>query len=173
MLTSCGWVAGLDEFDLEEARQVSGNGCSVVDEPEGAAPACGDVELLDRGKYGDYEAATFSFEHATRDPTPEVRNDWDLKLELGEFDVRMVTDDQSWIADLGDVPLRDLPATTEPTGTGVTAILGHAYMVRTSDSDSRLYSAFEVTSLTPGDRVTISWVRSPNPDCFALPPCAR
>jgi hypothetical protein len=139
---------------------------------EEAAPrgvlTSGTVTLLSRAKYSDYEKATFSFEHGIRDDPGlrRTRNDWELLYGSGgdTFDVRMVTDDRSVIVDLGEKALVDItalpafPAYKEGVTTRVAAIDGHAYAVRTRDTESDHVSVFRVAKLVPGDQCTIEWV---------------
>ena len=139
-----------------------------------AAPFDGRAVLLSRRGHGDYEKATFSFEHGTRDgSTGLVRNDWDVEFGNGQdvFSVTMVVDDRSRIqdlgpltwAELGDTDLPDLPAYPQPTREEpVPAVVGHMYLVHTADRDSNLLAVFRVEELVPGDSVSITWKRLPN-----------
>ncbi|MFI5402300.1 MAG: hypothetical protein ACHQ1G_05135 [Planctomycetota bacterium] len=145
----------------------------VVVAGEEAAPprgtlTSGTVTLLSRQKYNDYEKATFSFEHGIRDD-PGLRrthNDWELEYGNGgdTLNVLMVTDDRSVIVDLGEKALADItalpafPAYKEGVTTRVAAIEGHAYAVRTRDTESDHVSAFRVVKLLAGDQCTIEWV---------------
>ncbi len=132
------------------------------------------VTLLSRGKYKDYEKATFSFQHGLRDdPQNVTRNDWDLLFGNGGdvFDVTMVTDDRSRIRDLGAIDMESLetipklPAYEEPKREkSVPAVVGHVYMVHTKDSDSDLYALFRVEWLEPGDSCVIRWKVVPSPE---------
>lgn len=126
------------------------------------------VTLLSRGKYNDYEKATFSFEFGIRDD-PGLRrthNDWELEYGNGgdTFNVLMVTDDRSVIVDLGAkgfdeiTALPAFPAFREHVTTRAGAIEGHAYAVRTRDGGSDHVSLFRVVKLLPGDQCTIEWV---------------
>jgi hypothetical protein len=128
----------------------------------------GTVTLLSRQKYNDYEKATFSFEHGIRDDPGlrRTRNDWELEYGNGgdTFSVLMVTDDRSVIVDLGATGLADIaalpafPAHKPNVTTRADAIEGHAYAVRTRDTESDHVSVFRVVKLVPLDQCTIEWV---------------
>ncbi len=118
--------------------------------------------LCDRGYYLDYERATFSFLHGTRDdPAPQiVRNDWDIYFTSGRFRVDIVTDDQSVIADLGELSPRDFGRLSQfPTEfAGDCAIAeGHAYYIGTRDTDSDLATVIFVRSHEPGRTCEFDW----------------
>ncbi|GMV83122.1 MAG: hypothetical protein AMXMBFR7_43060 [Planctomycetota bacterium] len=133
--------------------------------PEGLQTAT----LYARGKHGDYEKATFSFEHGLRDDYfGIIKNDWDLEYGNGqndELNVCTVTDDRSALLDLGPRewsnvgPLPALPPGPPTTGVGpnMPAKLGHMYLVRTLDTNTDLYAIFRVDGLIPNDRMSISW----------------
>ena len=118
--------------------------------------------LYARSEFHDYERATYSFEHATRDdPDGVVRNDWDLEFQGRQFNVRMVTDDTSEIVDLGEMswadvagggPLPQRYAWTAP----VHAF--HVYLVRTRDSESALTTLLRVKALDPDLHVALEWI---------------
>jgi RNA polymerase sigma-70 factor (ECF subfamily) len=139
---------------------------------------CEPAELFDRSRWGDYEKATFSFEHGVRDDsTGVVRNDWELQLERDAFDVRMVVDDASLIVDLGERPiealasgeLRDLEALVGAAasanrraregraGERAKVALGHTYFVWSLDTETDLASAFEVVDLVPQSHCLLDW----------------
>ena len=137
------------------------------------------VELLSRSAHGDYEKATFSFEHGIRDDPDlaRTRNDWCLEFGNGGdfFNVSMITDDRSRIEDLGratwpEIDLRGLPALPaylQPTrDPQVRALPGHVYLVHAADPDTNLYALFRVDDLAPDDRCRISW----RPTTAAAPP---
>lgn len=147
--------------------------CLVALAGEGAAPprgtlTSGTVTLLSRAKYNDYEKATFSFEHGIRDDPglQRTRNDWELEYGNGgdSLGVLMVTDDRSVIVDLGATGLGDIaalpafPAFQPHVTTRADAIEGHAYAVRTRDTESDHVSVFRVVKLVPADQCTIEWV---------------
>ena len=138
---------------------------AAADRPPSGELALGRATLLSRSKHNDYETATFSFEHGIRDDVDlrVSRNDWELQYGNGGdwFDVRMITDDQSTIRDLGVfVSWSSLPTTTQDLGEdGQRAPVqpGHVYLVHTLDSDSDHTSVFRVAEFVAGDRVTIEW----------------
>ena len=79
-------------------------------------PRCGTATLKARTTFDDYEAATISFRHATVAEDGQVNNDWDLLFgndqdsDRDQFTVNMVTDDRSFIVDLGQLPsICDVP----------------------------------------------------------------
>lgn len=147
-------------------------------------PWRGQATLLARSTHDDYEAATFSFEHATVIDSELVRNDWDLLFgndrdpDRDEFRVNTVTDDRSFIVDLGAIDLDAVPETVDPdehpVGTFgehdcVPVVCGHTYLVRTRDTETRQVAAFRVIAHHLNDSVTLRWVRSPLPDRYVLP----
>jgi hypothetical protein len=154
-------------------------------EPSPAVPCAGEATLEARALHGDTVKATLSFEHATVEEDGAVNNDWDLlygnDLEPGLdlFTVNTGTDDRSWIVDLGPLPsLADVPAEVDPARFGagrwgehddVPVVLGHVYLVRTVDENSRLFAAFRVTAHDVDRSVTLRWFRSADPERFALP----
>jgi hypothetical protein len=124
-----------------------------------------------------YAPACYSFQYATQD-VDVTNNDWDVLYYMDAFHVLTVVDDESVVVDLGEVDLRDLPATIDlsqyPTDDDglhdrVPALLGHTYWVRTLDGDSRLVAAFTVRALDPQVGVQIEWVRSLSADEMTLP----
>jgi hypothetical protein len=147
-------------------------------------PRTGTAFLTARTLWDDYEAATVSFEHAATWDDGYVYNDWDLLFgndyepEEDLFSVNMVVDDESYIVDLGDVTLCDVPLVVEPdayepgmygTHDNIPVACGHAYVVRTVDSDTRQVAAFIVQTHDLNQFVSIAWYRSPDPDRF-IPP---
>lgn len=120
------------------------------------------AELLDRTFYDDYERATYSFQHGLRDD-PELaltRNDWDIEFQRGRFDVRMVTDDNSLVADLGALePLaldRVMLADHEP-GERAQVVQGHVYFLWSIDSDTDLACLVVVREHDVGKRCLLDW----------------
>jgi hypothetical protein len=125
----------------------------------------------------NYPTSAFSFEFATQDPNITY-NEFDVMYEADLFQVNLVGGDESFIVDLGDVALRDVPATVDPNdyalgGWGehddVQAQIHHTYFVRSIDGAGRLVAAFRVVGLQPGVRVTIEWIRSTDPDQMVVP----
>jgi hypothetical protein len=125
----------------------------------------------------EYWRALYSFELGTNDPE-EVRNDGDLQYSSNMLVVNTVVDDESFIVDLGELPLDAVPpevdATNYPTGNWgehdfIQAVVHHTYVVRTIDGNTRQWAAFELTSVVPSDRITLTWIRSPDPETLVVP----
>ncbi|MFH2006751.1 MAG: hypothetical protein ABI333_09215 [bacterium] len=155
----------------------------TADRPCPAAPARGGAILVARTTYDDYQGATLSIEHAVVADEGEVRNDWDLLFgndqdpELDLFTVNMVTDDRSFIVDLGIVDLRELPETVDPDDfpTGVfgehddlPVHVGHVYVIRTVDSDTVQYAVVKVLAHELNHSVQLDWYRSWEPNRLVL-----
>lgn len=164
--------------------------CDPVACPEGSTTNrfSGTVTLESRTLYGDideifdnYEAATFSFEYATQWDDGQVLNDWDLLFSndydpwIDWFVVNMVVDDASFIVDLGQVSVCEVPLVVNPdlfpvgmygTHDYVQVVTGHTYIVRTIDTSTRQVAAFTVIDYVPDYYVTIQWYLSPDPDRF-------
>jgi hypothetical protein len=107
-----------------------------------------------------------------------TNNEFDVLYELNQFRVNTVTDDVSFIVDLGDVGWAGVPEMVVPgefplgnwgEHDDIEAYVGHMYFVRNVDSAGRGVAAFRVVGLEPGVRVTIDWVRSVHPDRFMVP----
>jgi len=129
------------------------------------------------GSDSSYAAACFSFRLASND-IKVTKNEVDVLYDQNHFTVNTVVDDQSFIVDLGDVPLANVPSMVSPdaypTGTfgkhdAIDAVLGHTYFVRTTDNSARSVAAFRVTGLSPGNNVTIEWEESTDPDQMVVP----
>ncbi len=130
--------------------------------------------------YGDkdnYASSAFSFEFASQDPAV-TKNEFDVQYANDLFIVNMITDDLSFIVDLGNVPFDNVPPTVDPDDYPVgnwgehdalQAQIHHTYLVRSEDAAGRGMAAFRVQGLEPGIRVTIDWVRSTDPDEMVLP----
>jgi hypothetical protein len=125
----------------------------------------------------NYAASAYSFEFASQDATL-THNEWDVVYQEDTFVVNTVTDDKSFIVDLGPIALKDVPATLTlaayPTGEwgdhdAIEAQLNHAYYVRTVNNSGRLVAAFQVSELEPGRKVNIEWIRSTDPDTMIVP----
>lgn len=136
----------------------------------------GRVELLSRKAYGSYERACFSFAVGLRGDKcrNRVHNNYDLLFGNGpdNFSVRMVTDDESMIRDLGAKTFEQIDSLPELEATEsqqVPAIEGHAYLMLIKDRGHRGIALFRVVSLKPGDRCTIEWVAIPD---LIVPPNA-
>jgi hypothetical protein len=125
----------------------------------------------------NFASSSFSFEFASQDPEITY-NDYDLLYERNTFRVNLSGGDDSFIVDLGDVPLADVPETVDaadyPVGAfgehdEIGAVIDHTYFVRTDDDTGRVVAAFRVVGLEPGVRATISWIRSTDPDRMVVP----
>ncbi len=136
----------------------------------------GEAELVDYDG-SNYPEASFSFKFGTQDQDV-THNDYDISFEQNLFRVNNVVDDVSFIVDLGEVSLFEVPASVEPSDyavgawgehDNVAAEIGHTYFVRNQDGFGRTVSAFVVEGLEPGRRVHISWIRSPAPDTMVVP----
>lgn len=125
--------------------------------------------LLSRQKHGDYEKSTFSFEHGLRDD-PEhavTRNDWDLQFDNSAaarpdmFGVRMVRDDISLFADLGELGFADVdPAKAAEVRMldELECFVGHLYVVHTMDTETNRWAFFRVIVHHSNDSVRIEWL---------------
>ncbi|MCA9625293.1 MAG: hypothetical protein KC731_40000 [Myxococcales bacterium] len=136
----------------------------------------GEVTLADYA-HAEYGEAAFSFELASGDPEV-TNNEFDVVYSGNMFGVNLVTDDQSWIVDLGVVPLEEVPAMVDPDDFPlgnwqehdyVQAHLDHTYFVRSSDGAGRGVSAFTVVGHEPGEQVTIEWIHSTAVDELIVP----
>lgn len=125
----------------------------------------------------NYASSAFSFEYASQDPEVTY-NEFDLLYEGNYFRVNLVVDDESFIVDLGNLPLTDVPPTVDPDDypvgqwgehDAIQAHIDHTYFVRSVDGAGRLVAAFRVVGLEPGIFVTIEWVRSTDPDQMVIP----
>ncbi|MBI4704570.1 MAG: hypothetical protein HY744_25995 [Deltaproteobacteria bacterium] len=125
----------------------------------------------------NYASSAFSFEYASQDPAVTY-NELDVLYEGNQFRVNTVVDDESFLVDLGDVPLAEVPETVDPAGfpvgqfgehDSIDAVLDHTYFERAVDGSGVLVAAFRVVGLEPGVAVTIEWVRSTDPDKMVVP----
>lgn len=168
-----------------------GECAECLDEPpclsEGPCMArCGVSTLEARTAFDNYEAATISFKYATVTEDGQVNNDWDLLFGNDQdpgrdlFSVNTVTDDRSFIVDLGDlVTICDLPEQISDLGKyavgdhgehdDLPVHLDHLYLIRNVDTSTRQYAAVQVLSHSLNSTVQIRWYRSPDPERF-LPP---
>lgn len=169
------WVGDTDDSGLQVRPSAQPQGPDAV----------GDVTLYDRQRYG-YDAAVLSMEHATVIDDGTVNNDWDLLFgndteeHLDRFTVNMVTDDQSFIVDLGIIDSLDqIPETIEPAdflnGPGgvqdnLLVLEDHVYLVRTKDADTCQYAMVQVRKHVVDDHVKLHWCRSLEPDRFVPSP---
>lgn len=137
----------------------------------------GEVELLSRAKYGDYERACFSFFHMTQDDDITLN---DYEIQFGNPDnsitVNMVTNDISFIADLGDsISCDNIVKSNRGMSSLVVAGIyidslnfkgrvdaktGHCYLVISNDSNKSLINLFRVKELYDKDRIIIDQIHS-------------
>lgn len=175
----CGCLGIVEGGDDEDPVNALGN-------PDGTAPSstggipCSYLRgraTLTRYTGDNYASSAFSFEYASQDPDV-TNNEFDVLYDLNHFRVNTVTDDVSFIVDLGDVAWAEVPEMVDPEEfplgnwgehDAIEAYLGHTYFVRNVDSAGRGVAAFRVLGLEPGVRVTIDWVRSVHPDRFVVP----
>ena len=125
----------------------------------------------------NYASSAFSFEYASQD-VDVTHNEFDVLYSGDMFIVNMVTDDRSFLVDLGDVTWEQVPAWAQaddyPVGQwgehdALQAQFHHTYFVRSEDGAGRGVAAFRVIGLEPGFRATIEWVRSTSTDQMVLP----
>lgn len=193
-LMACGHAPG-------KANGPVGDDCGcAIDSPANAgtvtlqarvSSGSGPVDLSDQR----YWNAVVSFEKGgATGGIEETKNDWDLLFgndrdsALDRFTVNTVTDDRSFIVDLGELQLRDAPAEVDPllvppqqgvgfgdlpstdvrTRDAVPVVEGHVYWVRTLDDDSRLVTLVGVQRHALNGSVTLAWFRSSEPDRFVF-----
>jgi len=168
----------------------NGSSCPECFEPPDCTtgrcvPRCGTATLMARTTFDDYEAATISFRHATVEEDGQVNNNWDLLFGNDQdpdrdlFAVNMVTDDRSFIVDLGELAsICDAPSTvdlrSQPTGAfgdhdDIPVTLDHMYLIRNSDSQGEQYALVQVLGHATNRAVTLRWYRSPTSDRFTPP----
>lgn len=159
-------AAGDAATDAGAIDPVSGMPCSSLH---------GTTTLGLRSVHG-WPACAFSFRFASRDPKI-TQNTYDVELD-DVFIVNLVTGDQGWLVDLGDVPLTNLPKTVDPapfpTGQwgehdALDPVLNHTYFARIQRTAGNTLAAFRVVELSPTDHAKIEWVRSPDPDTMVVP----
>jgi hypothetical protein len=202
MILSLVVAASALQLGCEIYGEAEGGACVGADCDPGTCPQAsspdrftGTVTLESRTLYGDideifdnYEAATFSFEYATQWDDGQVLNDWDLLFSndyerwIDWFVVNTVVDDTSFIVDIGQVSVCEVPLVVDPdvfpvgaygTHDNVQVVMGHTYVVRTLDSSTRQVAAFTVIDYAPDFYVTIQWYLSPDPDRFIPRPECR
>lgn len=175
-----GCLGMVEGFDYEEPTvEGPGNPDGTTPTSAGGTP-CSYLHgraTLTRYTGENYASSAFSFEYASQDPEVTY-NEFDILYQGNLFQVNMVTDDVSFIVDLGDVGWDEVPEMVDPQKfpvgnwgehDSIQAYLGHVYFVRSVDSAGRGVAAFRVVGLEPGVRVTIDWVRSVHPDRFVVP----
>lgn len=125
----------------------------------------------------NYASSAFSFEYASQDANL-THNEFDVLYLADMFVVNTVTDDRSFLVDLGEIAWEQIPSWVEveqyPVGQwgehdALQAQFHHMYFVRNEDGAGRGVAAFRVIGLEPGVRVTIEWVRSLSTDQMVLP----
>ncbi|MEQ1502351.1 MAG: hypothetical protein ABMB14_08975 [Myxococcota bacterium] len=181
----CIYVQVLDDSSTDSGYPWSDSGGSTSEPDEPRVPAVGDAILYDRQLYG-YDAATLSIEWATVQPTPDVNNDWDLLFgndqdeRVDRFTVVTVTDDLSWIVDLGPLGgVDEIPEIVDPDEHPVglfgahdelDVVVGHTYWIRTLDTSTAQVGVVVVRDHVVDDHVEVHWCRSVDPDRFVAPP---
>jgi len=168
--------ADADADERERPRTCAADPCSV--------PERGTSTLTARTTYDDYQGATLSVEHGVVTDDGRVRNDWDLLFGNDQdpardhFTVNMVTDDRSFIVDLGNIPLEQVPHNLSPADYAIGLYgehdevgvhCGHVYVIRTVDSDTVQYAAVKVLAHDLNHSVTLRWYRSSDPGRLVLP----
>jgi len=152
--------------------------CPYCENPEPAVAASGLATLNPYTSDADFAKAHLSIKFATTVDDPAVLNNWDVVYNRGDtFRVNTVTDDTSWIVDLGAIPMEHIPETVDLTlyGTGVfgahdevPAFVDHVYLVRNVDTSTRQYAAFRVAGYVKDTSVTLQWFRSSDPEKFVF-----
>jgi hypothetical protein len=134
------------------------------------------VTLLSRQKYDDYENACYSFAYGTHDSSI-TGNNYEIQYGNGgnTIHVNMVTDDLSFIIDLGKKKSCDEIAKSGDGSLGsltaagidirdytaqhsVEAVANHCYLAINNDSDSSLITLFQVKTVIPNDRIEINQI---------------
>lgn len=156
----------------------------IVVEPPCEGASCGPahsglVSLYPHRTDSDYLFSVVSFKYGTVLDDGTVGNNWDLSLTYGDYlRVNTVTDDQSWIVDLGPLPIAAVPETVDPlkypVGLGgghdlLPVVPEHVYFVRNVDSSTRQCAVFRVVDYKPNVHATIQWFRSAEPERFVFP----
>ncbi|MDF1700520.1 MAG: hypothetical protein P1V36_05110, partial [Planctomycetota bacterium] len=151
-------ITALDERALDLQGPVARPGHKVA-----AVMARGHAAKL--GSSNAYAAASFSFEHDTRDDVKATRNDWDFVYSAHGGDdwlrVRTVTDDRGLIWDLGvmdfEQALRgDVPPTEGLERAKIQA--GHLYLIHTLDSETDHWVLMKALEAEPGEALIFEWV---------------
>ena len=188
MFTACGHARADEDQDPATC------GCGLE------VPSAGSVTLRARALGPDtdetYWKASASFEQGgVTGSIEKSNNDWDLLFgnnkgnsQVDLFQVNTVVDDRSFIVDLGELPLRDAPATIDPltippqtvVNMGdlakddvrqrdyVPVVEGHVYWVRTVDDNSKLITLVGVQKHVVGQSVTLAWFRSKEAERFVF-----
>ncbi len=161
------------------ASGATGGSSSAKDAATGVecSSSHGFATLTSYDRVEQYAASAFSFEYASQDATL-THNEFDVLYTADLLRVNTVVDDRSFIVDLGDVSLRNLPRQIDPDAypvgqwgehDAVQAQLNHVYWVRSVDNAGRMVSAFRVTGLNPGRLLEIEWIRSTDTDTMVAP----
>ncbi len=178
LLLALGLLPGCCTADdlRERPRSCEAQPCSV--------PERGTSTLTARTTYDDYQGATLSIEHGVVMDDGQVKNDWDLlfgndrEQARDYFTVNMATDDRSFIVDLGDISLEQVPETVNPADYALglrgehdelTVHRGHVYVIRTVDTDTVQYAAVRVLAHELNRSVTLRWYRSSETARLVLP----
>ncbi len=175
-------VYGAIQFGAEQFEELrTDDGVFQRAEPTYAGLCPQENTLEARTFADDYGAATLSMRYAAVRDNEQVNNDWELLFgndrfpEVDTLSVNTVTDDHSWIVDLGEIDLDQAPARVDfeafPTGywgkhDDIAVEVGHVYYVRSRDSDMKQVSLVQVVAHDLNRSVTVRWVRSADPDQF-------
>ncbi|PIR04790.1 MAG: hypothetical protein COV57_02520 [Candidatus Liptonbacteria bacterium CG11_big_fil_rev_8_21_14_0_20_35_14] len=137
----------------------------------------GGIELFSRATYGDYEKTCYSFLYMSQDSSITLNN---YEIQFGNPDntltVNMVTDDLSFIIDLGRFKSCDEIANNNTGmaslayvgidirnysgGNTVDAIENHCYLSINNDSKTSVITLFRVKKLFNHDRVIIDQIHN-------------
>lgn len=181
LLLSLGLLPGCHTAEAGENPDLRPRFCG--DDPC-SVPLRGEATLTARTTFDDYQGATLSMEHGVVLDDGRVKNDWDLLFGNDQdpaadyFTVNMVTDDRSFLVDLGNVPLDQVPETIDPAdyATGLRGEhddlpvhVGHVYVIRTVDSDTVQHAVVKVVSHSLNTSVLLRWYRSSEPSRLVLP----
>jgi hypothetical protein len=162
--------------DVASAGPVDGGDCTCA----ATYVSAGIATLHARTSQPDdagFEQAVISFKYGSTDESV-TNNRWDLLYgndldpDRDELRVNTVVGDDSYIVDLGAIPMRDVPAVVvSPPGEAcdlIDAVEGHLYYVRSHYDDTRQVAVFGITAHTMNESIDISWFRSTDPDTFVL-----
>lgn len=128
----------------------------------------------------DYHAATYDFEHDTRDDVEATRNDWSFVYSNGgdaDINVCTVTDDCSQVWNLGSLAFDQVPATAllAPTSTDKMAVAeGDLCLVHTLDSETDRWDLVKMLQVRAGRWLVFQWTPFDDPQSIkALLAAAR
>jgi len=106
----------------------------------------------------DYQVATFNFEHATRDDTELVRNDWDIEYGNGSSKIRAF--DMGSIWDLGAVDFDSVAIADghsyEPAD-DCKAEKDHVYVIHSLDRSSDFWIKMQIVEMEKNEWIIFRW----------------